>query len=131
MAYFKINEPNKEPKWIKSVDTANGTLEFQNSRDNAWYKDSGFFADSEAQFLKFHFKEQYPELEFMTIDNEYIHGGVLQGAPVNQVAEPIIEIGDDVAEEVEVDVAEPIGVGVAANNNWVIAEDDDAPDLPW
>ena len=130
MAYFKINEPNKEPKWIKSVDTANGTLEFQNSRNNAWYKDSGFFADSEAQFLKFHFKEQYPELEFMTIDDEYIHGGMLQGAPVNQVAEAILEnVGDDVAEEV--DVAEPIGVGVAANNNWVIAEDDDAPNMPW
>lgn len=129
MAYFKINEPNKEPKWIKSVDAANGTLEFQNSRDNAWYKDSGFFADSEAQFLKFHFKEQYPELEFMTIDDEYMHGGVLPGAAVNQVAEPIIEIGDDVAEEV--DMAEPIGVGVAANNNWVIAEDDDAPNMPW
>ena len=69
MAYFKIDEPNQPTKWIKEVDNANGKLVFQDSRDNAYYQDSGFFADSELEYLKFHFTKEYPELEFMTIDD--------------------------------------------------------------
>ena len=68
MAYFKIKEPNKDPKWIKEVDGLNGTITFQNSSSGAMSKDSGFFADSEFQFLKFHFMEKYPELKYMKID---------------------------------------------------------------
>ena len=68
MAYFKIDEPNQPTKWIKEVDNANGKLVFQDTRDNAYYQDSGFFADSELEYLKFHFTKEYPELEFMTID---------------------------------------------------------------
>ena len=68
MAFFRIEEPNQPPKYIKSVDGANETLEFTNSTDDAYYKDSGFFADSEYEFLMFHFKKNYPELEYMKID---------------------------------------------------------------
>ena len=71
MAYFKIDEPNQPTKWIKEVDNANGKLVFQDTRDNAYYQDSGFFADSELEYLKFHFTKEYPELEFMTIDYGY------------------------------------------------------------
>ena len=42
MAYFKISEPNKPIKWIKDVDSANGTLTFQKSRDGAHFEDEGF-----------------------------------------------------------------------------------------
>ena len=105
MAYFKINEPNKEPKWIKSVDTANGTLEFQNSRDNAWYKDSGFFADSEAQFLKFHFKEQYPELEYLSVDCSY--GRQNETEPINHL------VGQQIQD-----------MPVAPNDPWVVVEEE-------
>ena len=62
MAYFKISEPNKPIKWIKDVDSANGTLTFQKSRDGAHFEDEGFFAESEMDYIKFHFKEKYPEL---------------------------------------------------------------------
>lgn len=68
MAFFRIEEPNQPPKYIKSVDGANETLEFTNSTDDAYYKDSGFFADSEYEFLMFHFKNSYPELQYMKID---------------------------------------------------------------
>ena len=71
MAYFKIDEPNQPTKWIKEVDNANGKLVFQDTSDNAYYQDSGFFAESELEYLKFHFTKEYPELEFMTIDNGY------------------------------------------------------------
>ena len=70
MAYFKIEEPDKEVKWIKSVDGASGKIEFTNNTENAYYRDSGFFADSAFDFIKFHFKNAYPELEYMSIDND-------------------------------------------------------------
>jgi hypothetical protein len=71
MAYFKIEEPNKPVKWIKKVNGENGTLEFTEKKDDAYYQDSGFFADSEKGFLEFHFMDSYPELQYMTIDNGY------------------------------------------------------------
>ena len=71
MAYFKITEPNKPSKWIKEVDGANGTLTFQTTREGAHCEDEGFFADSEFEYIKHHFIEAYPELEYMTIDSEW------------------------------------------------------------
>lgn len=71
MAYFKISEPNQPTKWIKEVDGANGTITFQNTKENAYYQDEGFFADSELDYLKHHFMKDYPELEYMTIDSEW------------------------------------------------------------
>lgn len=72
MAYFKIEQPNQAPKWIKSIDRANGTLEFSTERTkDCFQQDSGFFADSEADYLRFHFTEAYPELQYMTIDTSY------------------------------------------------------------
>lgn len=71
MAYFKITEPNKPSKWIKEVDGANGTLTFQTTREGAHCEDEGFFADSEFDYIKHHFTEKYPELEYMHIDSSW------------------------------------------------------------
>lgn len=72
MVYFKIEEPNKEVKYITSVDGANGTLTFQPTKDkNAYMKDEGFFADSKYEFLKFHFKEKYPELKYLKLESSW------------------------------------------------------------
>lgn len=71
MAYFKISEPNQPTKWITEVDGANGTLTFQTTREGAHCEDEGFFADSEFEYIKHHFIEAYPELEYMTIDSEW------------------------------------------------------------
>lgn len=105
MAYFKIDEPNQPTKWIKEVDNANGKLVFQDTRDNAYYQDSGFFADSELEYLKFHFTKEYPELEFMTIDNGHDNwadapveavGMDVEAAPqaMNVEAAPMMEEAD-------------------------------------
>lgn len=71
MAYFKILEPNKEAKYIKDVDRQNEELTFSTNRDGCYQEDEGFYADSAFDFLKFHFTEKYPELEYMTIVNSY------------------------------------------------------------
>lgn len=71
MAYFKIAEPNKEVKYIKEVDRQNETLVFSDKRNDCYREDEGFFADSAFDYLKFHFTEKYPELEWMSIDTKY------------------------------------------------------------
>ena len=71
MAYFKINEPNKKTKWIKNVDNENGTLTFSSTcegYEGLYSRSSGIIADSELKRIKFHFKEKYPELEYLEID---------------------------------------------------------------
>jgi len=97
MAYFKIEQPNQPTKWIKSIDRANGTLEFSTERDGCFQQESGFFADSELAYLKFHFTEAYPELKYMTIDTQWHRrnhealedAGVIPNDPwVNQAAVP-------------------------------------------
>ena len=86
MAYFKITEPNKPSKWIKEVDGANGTLTFQDEREGAHCEDEGFFADSEFDYIKHHFTEKYPELEYMHIDSSWYK-----------------DVGDEPIAEMEVD----------------------------
>ena len=82
MAYFKINQPNQPPKWIKEIDRANGILEFSTDRKDCFQQDSGFFADSEFAYLKFHFTEAYPELEYMSIDTDWSsHYDIVQETP--------------------------------------------------
>lgn len=87
MAYFKIEQPGHAVKYIKEIDRANGTLEFSENREGCFQQDSGFFADSEFAYLKFHFTEAYPELEYMTIDTSYrprnLHGVAVQEAPID------------------------------------------------
>jgi hypothetical protein len=69
MAYFRIDEPNKKTKWIKNVDEANCKLEFCYSRNEAYSRSDGIIANSTFQYLKFHFTEEYPELQYMTKDS--------------------------------------------------------------
>ena len=80
MAYFKIDEPGHPTKYIKNIDRANGTLEFSEDRNGCFQQDSGFFADSEFAYLKFHFTEAYPELQYMSIDNGYRNSWTIGGA---------------------------------------------------
>lgn len=73
MAYFKINEPNKEVKYIKDVDRQNEILTFSTSKSKCYQEDEGFYADSAFDFLMFHFKDKYPELQYMEIDTKYAY----------------------------------------------------------
>lgn len=71
MSKFRIDEPNKPTKWVKSVDNQNGTLEFSTTRSGCYERSGGIIADSEGQRLKFLFKEQYPEMEYLKVDNDW------------------------------------------------------------
>lgn len=106
MAYFKIEEPDKPVKWIKSIDGANCTLEFTDKIEEAHYEDDGFFADSEKGFLEFHFMDKYPELQYMTLDSRYYNrGGGLQGMAFVQM-DAVEEAAPQVEEAWDEDVAE-------------------------
>lgn len=110
MAYFKIEEPDKPVKWIKKVNGADGTLEFTDNINDAYYQDSGFFADSEKGFIEFHFMEKYPEIQYMTLDNNSIWDDGpreevpigAQGMPLEQAVimqeEPRVEVWEAPAE---------------------------------
>lgn len=69
MSYFKIEVPNQPPKYIKEVDDANGKLTFSPTTQGAYYRSSGIIANSERDRLKFLFKDEYPELEYITVVN--------------------------------------------------------------
>lgn len=71
MAYFKISVPNQPTKYVKEVDNANGKLTFTNTKNGAYSRGSGIVANSERDRLKFLFKKDYPELEYLTVDDYY------------------------------------------------------------
>ena len=100
MAYFKIEEPGHAVKYIKDIDRANGTLEFSESKAGCFQQDSGFFADSELAYLKFHFTEAYPELQYMTIDNDWKQYDTLDEEPMPQAAVPQEAPNDPWGEEI-------------------------------
>lgn len=121
MAYFKIAEPGHAVKYIKEIDRANGTLEFSEDRNGCFQQDSGFFADSEFAYLMFHFKEAYPELQYMTIDTSWGYSrndlGVAQGVAVIQ------EVPNDPNPWVEMDAVEAPQVAVVQLQEAPIADD--------
>jgi len=99
MAYFKIEAPNEKVKYIKDVDRVNETLTFSTNREGCYEEDEGFFADSAFDYLKFHFTEHYPELEYMSIDTryDYENEGIEEGPiQVNNVAVDAMAVGDDI-----------------------------------
>ena len=71
MVYYKIEEPNGNVKYIKTINGAEGTLEFQDDKNGAYCRDEGFFADSDFEFIKFHFTEKYPELQYMKRESSW------------------------------------------------------------
>jgi hypothetical protein len=140
MAYFKIQEPNQPTKWIKSIDRANGTLEFSTERDGCFQQDSGFFADSEFAYLKFHFTEAYPELEYMTIDTQWrrnngdggfnaaVYANVAQPHPIAEAPmEELDGLEMDAPNDPWGDLVQPNAVQQQAEPQVAIA---DANDLP-
>lgn len=108
MAYFKIAEPGHAVKYIKEIDRANGTLEFSEDRNGCFQQDSGFFADSEFAYLMFHFKEAYPELQYMTIDTNWYPSNEEEQLVGEAVQEP--EAEPDALEEL-VGYEDPMPLG--------------------
>lgn len=55
---------NHHGEFIKSIDKVNKKLEFTTKESEAYQRDGGFYVNSEIDFLKFHFAEEYPEVEY-------------------------------------------------------------------
>lgn len=132
MAYFKITQPNQPPKWIKSIDRANGTLEFSTDRDGCFQQDSGFFADSEAAYLKFHFTEAYPELEYMTIDTSWNPNGIEEDVAMQIHDDPMPIQGNGINEAInQAIIGEPIIGEPIMEENGVAEVEQEAEAAPW
>jgi hypothetical protein len=71
MGKFKLNTPNGETLWVKKIDKVNETLEFTKNKDEAYYRDGDFYTKSELDFIKFHFKDKYPEVKNLVTDGGY------------------------------------------------------------
>jgi hypothetical protein len=137
MAYFRIKQPNQPTKYIKAVDGANGTLEFTENLKEAMYRDMGFFADSDFEFIKFHFTKEYPELENMDIYDGYSDEDKYEdavGAPIGAgwVAEAQAVAPGDLAVEAAVgewNAAPAAPIYVANDNEFVAAYNDIVVDV--
>lgn len=62
MGKFQVTDSNGKILWIKSVDNVNGKLEFTEKESEAYNRDGDYYTRAEAEFIKFHFKEEYPEV---------------------------------------------------------------------
>lgn len=68
MGKFKIEYPNGKFKWVKNIDKVNEELEFTNNPNEAYDRDGGYYTTSEIDFVKFHFKDKYPEVKYLIAD---------------------------------------------------------------
>lgn len=68
MSYIVIHKNGQPDKYIKSIDRVNKTLEFTTKTSEALNKSGGFWIEAEIDYLKFHFKEQYPEVKYAMPD---------------------------------------------------------------
>lgn len=67
MSKIKIEGKTNTPHngmYVKSIDKVNKRLEFTTDEREAYQRDSGFYVEAEVDFLKFHFAEEYPEIEY-------------------------------------------------------------------
>ena len=56
MGYFLKNE---DAEFVKAIDNAEGTIEFtDNIREAKNYSQGSWFAETELDYIKFHFKEE-------------------------------------------------------------------------
>lgn len=51
-------------KYIKNIDKVNQKIEFTNNSSEAYTRESGFYVDSEIEFLQFYFKDEYPCIKY-------------------------------------------------------------------
>lgn len=62
MGKYKVQKEG-ETLWIKSVDNATGTITYTKNANEAYDRGADYYTKAEADFIKFHYKDTYPELE--------------------------------------------------------------------
>jgi len=66
MAHIKVDGGNSHyGQYIKEIDKANATLSFTPNKNDAYERCGGFYVDAEIDYLIFHFKDKYPEVEYL------------------------------------------------------------------
>lgn len=71
MGKFKINDPSGKIKWVKAIDTANGTIEFTEKENEAYERSGDYFSKAEGEYIKFNFKNDHPELNHLVVVLDY------------------------------------------------------------
>lgn len=73
MSAFYLEDKDGVKNYIKSIDTANETIEWTTTPDSdrLYTNSSGFFADADMDFIKFHFKDKYPNIADLQEDTSY------------------------------------------------------------
>ena len=73
MSAFYLKDKDGVKRYIKSIDTANETIEWTTTPDSdrLYTNSSGFFADADMDFIKFHFKDKYPNIDDLQEDASY------------------------------------------------------------
>ena len=64
MAKIRIRDGEHKNMFIKTIDKVNCKLEFTNDINEAYERDGGFYVNSEIDFLKFHFADEYPDIVY-------------------------------------------------------------------
>ena len=68
MGKYKIQKEGKT-LWIQNLDNVNGTLTFTDKKEDAYDKTEGdYYMKAEADFIKFHYKNDYPEVETLVAE---------------------------------------------------------------
>ena len=65
-----IKVKNKD-EYLKSIDTKNGKIEYTNDKSQAKVYSDMWFSDTEIDFIKFHFKDKYPNIADLQEDTSY------------------------------------------------------------
>lgn len=71
MGYFRVKDSQGNPKWVKEIDTVNGTLKFTDKKEQAYHRDGDYFSKAEGEYIKFNFKEKYPEISTLVVELGY------------------------------------------------------------
>ena len=73
MSAFYLEDMAGVKRYIKSIDTANEAIEWTTTPDSdrLYTNSSGFFADADMDFIKFHFKDKYPNIANLQEDTNY------------------------------------------------------------
>lgn len=67
MGTFKVQDPGGNVKWVKAIDTANGTIEFTDRESQAYYRSGDYFSKAEGEYIKFNFQKDHPELKNLVV----------------------------------------------------------------
>lgn len=67
MGRFKITDQDGKVKWVKAIDTVNGTIEFTEKASEAYERNGDYYSKAEGEYIKFNFQQQHPELKNLVV----------------------------------------------------------------